>query len=423
MQSGGRQFQREFIAWLTHTGAAQTLIPELLDSFCRFLTAEGFAIYRCNLATDMVHPQMTGLRHVWYSEEADPGPINPAVLVERRQYRIGAALIDEVFFNANSQKSAQYKASPFFQVEKRGELYERILPKGKPQAYPLFEDLAEKGCTAYFGMVLKSFAGMLQKIGLSTSRPGGLTGRQVHDLRWAIALLTLHLNTLVEFSIKNTLARVYLGGDPGKRVSGGMIAVGNVVSLEGAIWFSDLRGFTETSERLDSEDLIQTLNDYFDRIVPPIYANGGEVLKYIGDAVLAVFPTANFADSAATCQSALRAVADAQSRLAAKNDMRKARGEAPLRHGIGLHYGEAQYGNVGSSDRLDFTLIGREVNIASRIEALTKELGESLLCSQAFALASKRPMLPVGAHKLKGVLEEVSIYKLSTPSEQPPSKP
>jgi len=411
-------YREHYSAWLVEHGAAARTLPELLDGFCRFLTAEGFAIHRCNLATDTIHPQMTGLRHVWFAEAIDPGAINPAVLVARRQYRIGEALIDEIFFNAGSQENPQYKASPFYQIEQLGELYEAIGPAGGPQPYPVFEDLAQQGCTAYFGLRLNSFAGMLQKIGLASRRPGGLDPARIVDLRWSLGLLTLHINTLIEASIKDTLARVYLGRDPGQRVSQGMIAVGNVVALEGAIWFSDLRGFTQSSERLTPEELIETLNTYFGALVGPLYAEGGEILKYIGDAILAVFPTSRFGDGALACRAALAAVQAAQDRLDAINAQRTAAGLDVLNHGVGLHYGEARYGNVGSQERLDFTLIGREVNVASRIEGLTKQLDRSPLCSQTFADAAGLAMEPLGSFPLKGVAEETAI--LSPHATDPP---
>jgi adenylate cyclase len=246
---------------------------------------------------------------------------------------------------------------------------------------------------------------MSQNIGLATGRPNGLRPAQVDDLRWALGLLTLHLNTLVEEGIKSTLARVYLGRDPGERVSHGMIEVGNVVAIEGAIWFSDLRDFTSTSERLSPEELIDTLNTYFGALVGPIYTEGGEILKYIGDAVLAIFPTERFADSAGACGAALTAAVLAEERLSKINAART----EPLRHGVGLHYGEARYGNVGSQERLDFTLIGREVNVASRIEGLTTLLGRTVLCSGAFADLLGLAMEQLGQFDLKGVAGKVAI--------------
>ena len=407
-------FRDRFAAWLVESGAKITTIPVLIDAYCGFLNSEGYSIHRCNLATDTIHPQMTGMRHVWFAEAVDPGPINPSVLVARRQYRMGEALIDEVFFNAGSQQNPQYKASPFYQVEQLGELYERILPPGQPQRYPVFEDLAQQGCTAYFGLKLRSFAGMLQKIGLASRRPGGLEPAQVADLHWSLELLTLHINTLIEASIKDTLARTYLGRDPGERVSNGMIASGNVVALEGAIWFSDLRGFTEASGRMTPEELVETLNTYFEALVGEIYARDGEILKFIGDAILAVFPTSRFGDASGACRAALEAVNAVHANLEATNAELVKAGKDPLAHGIGLHYGEARYGNVGSHERLDFTLIGREVNVASRIEGLTKTLSRSPLCSSAFAQAAGLAMEALGGFELKGVTGKVEILSPGT---------
>jgi len=222
-------------------------------------------------------------------------------------------------------------------------------------------------------------------------------------------LLTLHLNTLIERSIRETLARIYLGRDPGERVSQGMIAVGNVVALEAAIWFSDLRGFTAASERMSAEELVATLNRYFEALVVPIHAHGGEILKFIGDAVLAVFPAVRAGSAENACRAALRAADEADARLAAVNAARDDPASPPLVHAVGLHYGDASYGNVGCFDRLDFTLIGREVNVAARIEGLGKQLDRRLLCSRPFADVAKLEMEDLGSFAVKGVAGKVAV--------------
>ena len=402
-------FRDRFASWLVESGAKFTTIPVLIDAYCRFLNSEGYAIHRCNLATDTIHPQMTGFRHVWFAEASDAGPVTAAVTVQRRQFYIGEAMVDEIFFREGSKDTPQYRASPFYHINQHGELYDRVRPAGEEQPFPVFKDLAEQGCTAYFGRKLASFAGMSQNMSMASRRPGGLEPQQIDDLRWSLGLLTLHLNTLVEASIKDTLARVYLGRDPGNRVSNGMIASGNVVALEGAIWFSDLRGFTETSGRMSAEELVETLNTYFAAIVGEIYERDGEILKFIGDAILAVFPTSRFGDAQGACRAALDVVSAVSANLEATNVERAAAGKDPLAHGIGLHYGEARYGNIGTQERLDFTLIGREVNIASRIESLTKDLARSPLCSGAFAEAAGLAMDPLGGFDLKGVAGKVEI--------------
>ncbi|HAU22841.1 MAG TPA: hypothetical protein DCS24_09680 [Erythrobacter sp.] len=405
------RFRERFSEWLTEVGARTESIPYLIDAYCQFMSDEGFGIYRCNLLTSTIHPQMTAMRHVWFREASDAGPIDSNVFVNRRQYLIGEAMIDEVFFKPAGHQNPQFKASPFYRIETEGELYEPIDSSSGSHPYPLFDELAAKGCTGYFGILLRSFAGMLQMMGLATTSPNGLAKEEIDELRWSLGMLSLHLNTLIESSIKNTLVEVYLGRDPGQRVSKGMIAAGNVVGLEGAIWFSDIRDFTKASESMDAESLVKMLNDYFTAVVGTIYDQGGEILKYIGDAILAIFPSDKFPGPSESCRAALDAAAVAQSRLDALNEERERRGLAAINHGIGLHFGKAQYGNIGGAERLDFTLIGREVNIAWRIEGLTKPLEERLLCSQPFTEESGTDMELLGEFDLKGIKEKMAVYR------------
>ncbi len=407
--SAASSFRDRFAAWLTHSGAATRSIPELLDGLCCFLNAEGYAIYRANLATEAIHPLIANTRHVWFPEHADPGPINPDVVIERRQFRIGAAMVDEVLFNTGSQRSPQYLASPFAKIEEVGEIYEPVRAAGEAQPFPLFDDLARAGCTAYYGLKLSSFAGLLQKFGLSTRRAGGFEPAMLRDLRWAIDLFTLHLDTLVEHGAKETLARCYVGVDPGRRVCDGMITRGAIVSDAAAVWFSDLRDFTAIGEAGDAAALVATLNDYFDAVVPPIYAAGGEVLKYIGDAVLAVFPHRDFADAGAACRAALGAASEATALLERINTRRGDAGQPLLRHGVGLAHGAFSYGNIGARERLDFTAIGATVNLASRVEGLSRELGRTVLCTAQVAALAGIEAEQLGRFAFKGIAQEVAI--------------
>ena len=403
-------WQARFVSWLTEQGASARSIPDFLGGYCAFLNNSGFAIRRCNLATLTVHPQMVAIRHVWTDTALPITAVNPAVVISRRQYHLGEAMIDEVVFNAMNETNPQYLASPFCQIESCGELYEPIHPPGEPQPFPVFDDLARQGCTGYFGLYLRSFEGIRQQIGLATSLPGGFASSQCDDLRWSLRLFTLHLNTLLEFDIKNTLARAYIGVDPGERVCAGMVKLGQVVSLDAAIWFSDLRGFTEISEGMSSQQLVESLNAYFEAVVTPLYGHGGEVLKYIGDAILAVFPADRHGSPTSACGAALAARIDADAALASLNLRRGERAEPRLTHGIALHYGQAQYGNIGSPERLDFTLIGREVNIASRIESLTKSVGEPVLLSEAFVATSGVAARPVGSFAAKGIAQPLALF-------------
>ncbi|QGN54111.1 hypothetical protein GKE62_05685 [Novosphingobium sp. Gsoil 351] len=403
-------FRERFVAWLIGEGARARSIPDLLDGWCSLLNREGFEIHRCNLATEAVHPLVTNTRHVWFPHSADPGAINPAVIIARRQFQLGEAMVDEILFNTGSQRNPQYLASPFAKVEEVGELYELVRPTGEQQPYPLFDDLAKAGCSAYYARRLTNFAGLLQKIGLSTMRAGGLDPARLADLRWSLDLFTLRLDTVMENIAKETLARCYVGVDPGRRVCDGMISRGAIVSDEAVVWFSDLRGFTTIGETLDEAGLVTSLNDYFDAVVPAIYAQGGEVLKYIGDAVLAVFPYRAHPDPGSACRAALDAARNGTQMLKRINARRSDAGQPLLRHGVGLASGTFSYGNIGARERLDFTAIGSTVNLASRIEGLTKEAGRTVLCTGDVGQQSGLEMTSVGSFTLKGIAQPVELF-------------
>lgn len=402
----------DLLDWAADEGSACKSIPLLLDSYCRFLCRHGFAIRRCNMATETVHPLMHNSRHVWFDRATDPGPINPDVIVARRQYAFGESLIDEVFFNSGSPRNPQFLASPFFVIEAEGELHAEIRPAGEEQRFPVFDDLATLGCCDYYGAKLQNFSGMLQKIGLATDRQGGFDEESIGDLRESLRVLTWLLNTVVEYDAKSTLARAYLGKDPGQRACSGMIHRGEIVSIEAAVWFSDLRNFTASGEELPPEKLVERLNGYFEIVVDAVEAAGGEVLKYIGDAVLAIFPVSGDRDAKQACRDAVRALKDTTSRLDKLNAKAKQQQLPELVHGVGLHVGTASYGNIGGRERLDFTVIGRTINIASRIESQCRPLGASALCSREFAELAGIASRPLGSFALKGVAGEVELHAL-----------
>lgn len=407
-----RGFRDELLDWAAEQATACKSIPLLLDSYCRFLCRQGFSIRRCNMATATIHPLMHNTRHVWFDRVTDPGPINPDVVIARRQYAFGDSLIDEIYFNAGSPRNPQYLASPFFVIEQHGELHERILAEGEAQRFPVFDDLAALGCRDYYGAVLPNYSGLLQKIGLATDRAGGFGKKGVSHLKESLRLLSLLLNTVIESDTKMTLATVYLGQDPGQRVCAGMIHRGEVVSIEAAVWFSDLRDFTASGEELLPEKVIERLNDYFEIVGDAVHRAGGEILKYIGDAVLAIFPVSGEIGARQTCLAAVRAMHDVTERLAVRNAGGLDRGEPELAHGVGLHVGTTSYGNIGGRERLDFTVIGRTVNIASRIESQCKPMGAAALCSREFAETAGISSRALGPVTLKGVAGPIELHAL-----------
>lgn len=221
--------------------------------------------------------------------------------------------------------------------------------------------------------------------------------------------------------IAGNVLDTYLGAAAGRRVLGGSIKRGAGEPIRAVIWASDLRGFTDLADRLDGRAMIALLNAYFERLAGAVIAHDGEILKFIGDGLLAVFPFTAFPDEAKAAEEALSAAEDAQAALARLNveapaELAGIDGWRPLRTGIALHEGEVFFGNVGAPERLDFTVIGGAVNAASRVETLTKTLGRSILITEPVARRLARPLDPLGAHALRGVAEPVSIFSPSAPA-------
>jgi class 3 adenylate cyclase len=173
---------------------------------------------------------------------------------------------------------------------------------------------------------------------------------------------------------------------------------------------ADLEGFTAMSETLARDELIALLNTYFDALGAAVRERGGEILKFIGDALLAIFPVSQSADASHQCREALAAVRTGLEILTRDAPARVAAGLPPIRFGAALHLGDAMYGNIGTSDRLDFTVIGPAVNLVARLESLTRTLGEPVLLSSAFASACGLPVRPMGTHRLKGLAEPVPVF-------------
>ena len=207
-----------------------------------------------------------------------------------------------------------------------------------------------------------------------------------------------------------TLLDTYVGRQAGARVLDGAIRRGMGETIRAIIWLCDLRGFTSLSEQMPRDELIELLNEYFGSMCAALDANGGEVLKFIGDALLAIFPILDDDDQPSVCARALAAAENAQAALAAVNAARADAGEARIEYGIALHVGDVMYGNIGGENRLDFTVIGPAVNLAARIEGLCRDLGRPVLLSASFVAASGLAAQHLGAFALKGLSAPQQIY-------------
>ena len=206
----------------------------------------------------------------------------------------------------------------------------------------------------------------------------------------------------------DNVLRIYVGDEPHRAILSGAIQRGQVTRIRSAILFADMRDYTRISSTLSPESAVELLNTYFDCLVPPIEDEGGEVLKYLGDGLLAIVRDQGD-DTGGAPQSALTAATNALRRVQTAND--EGRFPAPIQVGIALHHGDAAYGNVGSGQRLDFTVIGRDVNLASRIANLNKRLGEPLLMSKPFVEHLWGNPKALGMHKVDGFEEEIEVFR------------
>lgn len=223
--------------------------------------------------------------------------------------------------------------------------------------------------------------------------------------RFAAAPLAL----LAARSTLSALLTTYLGRRSAAQVLAGRLRREPGETIRAALLFADLRGFTELSETTDAKDVITALDAWFDRVAGAVHAFGGEVLKFIGDGVLAIFPIGE-RDAAAACNAALRAVAAARAGMDHLHTARTTQGLPPLSFGVALHLGDMLWGNIGTADRLDFTAIGPAVNLVSRLEGLCRPLGHTVLVSGAFAAETAQPLAPLGEHALRGIATPCAVF-------------
>jgi adenylate cyclase len=249
----------------------------------------------------------------------------------------------------------------------------------------------------------------------TTDLSGGFDERSVNLITAALPGLALAIKAHAGHDIASSLLRTYLGEDAGRRVHAGAVDRGTTDGLHAVLWYADIRGFTTASDQWPGPAIIDMLDDVFEALAAPLRLRGGQVLKFIGDAMLAIFAFED-ADEAATCRRALDAAGEAMQALASRNTERSAAGLPVVGVDLALHVGEVLYGNVGAADRLDFTVIGPAVNEVSRIEKLCDALGREVLVSERFARAAgdcDGRLTPLGRFALRGVADTKALFGLT----------
>jgi len=348
---------------------------------CQRLNAAGVPIHVFNAWVMTLHPNYFGVVHAWQQ---------------------GSEEITTQVATHEMWNTPLVQDSPLAVVRDDGAsaIRRKLCDPAWPVEYAVLEEYAADGSTDYVAMRLPSRSNGIYMISTATRQPGGFT---TAELRLIDALVP-HMARLTDIQALNylatTLLDTYVGKDAGERIMVGNIRRGSVETIRAVIWLCDMRDFTRLSDTLPSDKLVALLNDYFDCVGPPVRARGGEILKFIGDAMLAIFRFEEDTARAAACTSALDAANEAVALIDELNARRMDAHEVPIDIGIALHLGDVMYGNIGAADRLDFTVIGPAVNLAARIEGLCRPLGRRVLMSEAFATVSNATHEPLGAHTL-----------------------
>lgn len=373
--------------WLAYD-APHHSVEALFAAFCRELVRAGVPVGRASLGLEVLHPEVSGWQHIW-TNEAEAVSIRAAD-------------------RATAPTSQSYLNSPTRIVDETEQPFRRRLDAPCPDL-PLLEELRLAGMTDYV-MYPLSFLDRTRTavISFATRQAGGFDPESLDGLALAARLLSPYLERRVLRRIAVDLLDTYVGPRTGQRIIEGRVDRGAVELIEAAIWFADLRGFTSLSERSAIPDVIAHLNAWFGIVGEVVEAHGGEVLKFIGDAVLAIFPTSAEQDRAAACRKALAAAREFCRRSEAENSRRI----VPVRHGLALHVGEVAYGNVGAAHRLDFTVIGPAVNRASRLLELAKRLDRQVLTSDALAREVDQTLVDLGLHRLRDVEQPQRVFTL-----------
>ncbi|MCP4808357.1 MAG: adenylate/guanylate cyclase domain-containing protein [Proteobacteria bacterium] len=385
MSERGREIER----WLLTEGRNARTVIELMNTVCPRL-AEVTPVERVWAGTKVLHPQAAAYFWIWTAD----GPLMAREL--------NHALMEKL----------KQGDTPIRRLEK-GAAYVRIRrdERGKGPAVSDILDLWDQGYTDFYALPLIFKRKWVGGYTFATRSPDGFVDADLDVFKAVLAALSAVMQPLAQDLVTATLLRTYLGRDAGTRVFEGQVRRGEGQSVRAVIWFSDVRGFTRMSNELPPDVLLGLLNDNFELMVGALEDNGGEVLKFMGDGLLAVF-TVEDDDHLGkdACAAARRASAALTQGLVALRARRQAAGLPVADLGVALHFGTVSYGNIGAPARLDFTVIGREVNTASRIEGLCATLGEPILASGEFVIREGGDWEPCGTFELKGV-DRLVVYR------------
>lgn len=377
------------VDWLTNGTRGERFIDNVFAEMCNRLQEAGIPVKRSTLHILIQHPQWLGARLMWSDGMREAEIARVDYDVRERSEFIGSSA-NEILSGAT-------------------EVRENL--EGDPalgRKHALYDEMRAKGLTDYVAWPLYHTLGKQHLVTFATNRPGGFDDAHIAALKKVLPVLALVSEIRVKNRLARTLLETYVGAHAGELILAGATRRGTGTTVRAAIMICDLRDFTKISDNWPRDDVIDLLNDYFDAMSDPIARHGGEILKFIGDGLLAIFPL----DRPDACANLLRAVAEARQAMTALNQRNSGTGRAPLNYGIGVHVGDVMYGNIGSTTRLDFTVIGPAVNMASRLEALTKQIGKPVLLSRDFAelVMPEFELERIGQHAVRGFSEPIELF-------------
>jgi adenylate cyclase len=379
------------IAWLVTRGRQSPGLGELADGVATTMVEAGAPLYRLRITMLTLHPQVNAWGGEWQRGE------------KAKQVDFPRTLLDTPAFIGSPVQKMLETRQPF----------RRRLDQSLTDAdHAVLHELKGTGHTDYYAVGLS--AGDDVPTGFAsfgTDRPGGFDDLDIEKLQTLALFISSAAEAVNRRRIAETLLDTYISHRAGSRVLAGHIRRGDSEHIRAAFWYSDLRDFTGMNEALAPQDLIDTLNSYFSMVADSIAVHGGEVLQFIGDAVLAIFECEpEEMDTRRACEAAFDAAHDSLAKAGAVNAERAEAGLPEIRFGIGLHVGDVTFGNVGTDTRLGFNVVGPAVNLTARLQSLSKEALVPLLVSSTFAALVDRPLWPVGRYELRGVRESQQVY-------------
>ena len=395
--------------WAVGEGLRGAEAAALFDGLCRRLVDAGVPLWRGFAGMPTLHPQWGGYGYTWWRHL---NAIQPAQFERGDEYE--QEILNSPFGHLIRQaETSAGDRAPWLFMRRRLAGADALLD------FPNLEKLAAVGATDYFAELVRFGAdgdpsrGTGIGYSFATDRPEGFHDDHLVLIKAILPVVSLAMMALAGHTIAAGLLAAYLGADAGRRVHAGAIERGSVESIRAVLWYADIRGFTTMADTTPGAVVVEVLDEIFETLTASLRSRGGQVLKFLGDGMLAIFPFED-ATREQTCRRALDAAAEAMRAVDQLQAARRAVDRPAAAVDLALHLGEVLYGNVGAVDRLDFTVIGPAVNEAARIEALCEPLGRKVLVSAelAAAVGDRCRLEPLGRHTLRGVREAREIYGL-----------